>query len=284
MSANPEPRRGSWYLLTGLLLGLGLGLLVAWVLAPVKYTDTAPASLRADFKDQYRNLIASSYLATGDLGRAQSRLALLGDSDPRQALIVQAQSILAAGNPDGNPYVLVNLANALEQRPITVLSPTISPTAEQFSSQTPSLLGGPSITPTRRATSERTPILSPTPRPTRTPTPTLGAAFALASQQNVCDPNLVEGLLQIEVRDASGQPIPGVVIIITWQDSEEYIFTGFKPEIGDGYADFVMNPNVEYTVQLASGSQMVVNLGATSCQTEAGESYRGGIRLVFQQP
>ena len=32
MSAEHEPSRGSWYLLTGLLIGLALGLLVAWVL------------------------------------------------------------------------------------------------------------------------------------------------------------------------------------------------------------------------------------------------------------
>ncbi|NPA30376.1 MAG: hypothetical protein GXO37_00065, partial [Chloroflexi bacterium] len=55
------PRRGHGYLLTGLLLGFGLGLFIAWVLAPVRYTDTAPDRLRADFKDAYRTLIALAY-------------------------------------------------------------------------------------------------------------------------------------------------------------------------------------------------------------------------------
>jgi hypothetical protein len=96
--------------------------------------------------------------------------------------------------------------------------------------------------------------------------------------------NLSEGLLQVEIQDAAGQPIPGVEIIISWEDGEEHIFTGLKPELGNGYADFEMKSNVGYSVQLASGSQFVTNLSAPSCQADSGDSYRGGIQLLFQQP
>jgi len=53
---RPEsPRRGGhWYLLTGLLIGLALGLVYAWKISPVRYVDTDPAALRADFNDQLR--------------------------------------------------------------------------------------------------------------------------------------------------------------------------------------------------------------------------------------
>jgi hypothetical protein len=281
MSAKHEPSRGSWYLLTGLLIGLALGLLVAWVLAPVEYLETAPASLRPDFKDKYRGMIASSYLVTGDLGRAQSRLSLLGDVDPVQALTLQAQNTHAAGDPDGSAYALARLADALKQSPSEAV---LSPTPELIASLIQSPAGGATLTPTRRPSSVLTPIYTPTPRPTRTPTPTVGAAFVAVAPESVCDLNLSEGLLQIEVKDVAGQPIPGVEIIISWEDGEEHIFTGLKPELGNGYSDFVMKPNVGYSVQLASGSQLVTNLSAPSCQTNSGESYRGGIRLLFQQP
>jgi len=285
MSAEGKPRRGSWYLLTGLLIGLALGLLVAWVLAPVEYVDTAPGSLRTDFKDQYRSMIASAYLVTGDLGRAQSRLALLGDADPLQALTLQAQNALSAGDPENAAYALTRLADALEQIPAGTQSPTSLPSTPALAaSPTPLPAGSAAITPTRRPTSALTPIYSPTPRPTRTPTPTVGAAFVLVSQENVCDVNLSEGLLQIEVKDVAGQPIPGAEIVISWEDGEEHIFTGLKPELGNGYADFVMKPKVGYSVQLASGSQLVTNLSAPPCQADGGDSYRGGIRLLFQQP
>jgi hypothetical protein len=281
MSAEHEPRRGSWYLLTGLLIGLVLGLLTAWVIAPVEYVDTAPASLRPDFKDQYRSMIASAYLVTGDLGRAQSRLALLGDVDPLQTLTLQAQNALATGDPDGSAYALARLADALKQTPFEA---SLSLTPSVIASITQPPPDSVNITPTRRSTSALTPIYTPTPRPTRTPTPTVGAAFVLVSQDTVCDLNLSEGLLQIEIKDVAGQPIPGAEIIILWQDGKEHIFTGLKPELGNGYADFVMTPDIAYSVQLAFGGQTVTNLSAPSCQTKAGTSYRGGIRLLFQQP
>jgi Tfp pilus assembly protein PilF len=85
-------KRGPWYLLTGLVIGAVLGLLYAWVVRPVQYTNTAPNSLRADYKDQYRAIIAVAYLANGDLLRARARLELLQDPDLYRVLAEQAQA------------------------------------------------------------------------------------------------------------------------------------------------------------------------------------------------
>ena len=49
-----------WFSLLGLILGSSLGLVVAWIVAPVQYVDTDPSTLRVDFKDEYRLLIASA--------------------------------------------------------------------------------------------------------------------------------------------------------------------------------------------------------------------------------
>ena len=287
MSTEGEPRRDPWYLLTGLLIGLTLGLLIAWVISPVQYVDTAPASLRADFKDQYRSMIASAYLATGELGRAQSRLSLLGDADPRQALTLQAQQALSVGDPSGSAYALARLADALlqplvgEQTPIEIgASPTATTTATGTKTETSSVTRAP----TRRPTGTLTPAATPTPRPTRTPTPTLGAAFVLVAPEIVCDVNLSEGLLQVKIQNAAGQPIPGAEVIITWEGGEEHFFTGLKPELGNGYADFVMQPEVGYSLRLAAGGRPVSNLSAPICRTSGGDSYYGGVRLLFQQP
>ena len=62
-------QRGPWYLLTGLVIGVALGLLIAYVIYPVEYTDTAPFSLRTDAKETLRGLIAQAYMADGDLAR-----------------------------------------------------------------------------------------------------------------------------------------------------------------------------------------------------------------------
>ncbi|MDI6769990.1 MAG: hypothetical protein QMD04_09965 [Anaerolineales bacterium] len=293
MSAEREPRRGHWYLLTGLLIGLTLGLLIAWVISPVQYVDTAPASLHADFKDQYRSMIASAYLATGELGRAQSRLSLLGDADPRQTLTLQAQHALSVGDPSGSAYALARLADALIQPPVGGQIPDeigASPTATTTATVTKAETSSVTRAPTRRPTGTLTPLNTPTPRPTRTPTPTLGAAFVLVAQENVCDVNLSEGLLQVEIQDAAGQPIPGAEVIITWEGgdrvgaAQEHFFTGLKPELGNGYADFVMQPEVGYSLRLAAGGRPVSNLIAPNCRTSGGDSYYGGVRLLFQQP
>ncbi|NIQ95105.1 MAG: hypothetical protein GWN87_13530, partial [Desulfuromonadales bacterium] len=86
-----QSRRPPIYILTGLIVGIVLGLVYAWVLTPAEALETRPADLRSDFKDAYRELIARAYLANGDLGRAAARLELLEDGDPVRALAVQAQ-------------------------------------------------------------------------------------------------------------------------------------------------------------------------------------------------
>lgn len=107
--------RGPWYLLTGLLLGAVLGVVYAWLVQPVEYINTSPASLRTDFKDRYRALIASAYMANTDLVRARARLELLQDADLYQALAGQAQRTLAEGQSPDEARALGLLAVAIGQ-------------------------------------------------------------------------------------------------------------------------------------------------------------------------
>jgi hypothetical protein len=128
-----------------------------------------------------------------------------------------------------------------------------------------------------------TPVIS-TPRPTRTAVPTLGAPFVLTGQENVCDTNLPDGLLQVIVLNSNRRQIPGIKVVITWEGGEEQFFTGLKPELGDGYADYIMTPNITYTLQLALGSDIAAELVTPTCEAPSGETFFGGIKLTFQQP
>ena len=110
-----KENRGPWYLLTGLVLGLILGLVYSWTVRPVQYVNTSPASLRTDFKDQYRALIAAAYAANGDFVRARGRLSLLQDEDIYQVLAAQAQQTLADGNSSDEARALGLLAVAIGQ-------------------------------------------------------------------------------------------------------------------------------------------------------------------------
>lgn len=286
-----------WAVLLALLAGVGLGLAYSWVISPLKVVDAEPIALRADFKDQYRSAIAAAYAANGDLTRAQARLSLLKDSDPIEALNAQAQRMLASG-ANGQPFneadQVAALASALDQNGPSQSVATQTPTVEianNTANPSASTIPPPASeiplqlteTPEAVETQPITPAAS-TPRPTRTPIPTLGSPFALTGQESICDPNLPDGLLQVLVLNSNRRQMPGMEILITWEGGAENFFTGLKPELGNGYADYVMAPDVNYTVQLRIGSDIASGLTTPTCQTPDGATFLGGIKLTFQQP
>jgi len=286
-------RRIPWWrlgVLLSLLAGFGLGLAYSWVISPTRVIDSAPIALRADFKDSYRSAIAAAFAGTGNLTRAQSRLGLLGDSDPVEALNAQAQRMIASGEFQQADRVAA-LAFALESG-TTLNAPLASSTifVNSVPGSSTATISPPQtdipfvITESPAPIETQTIILESTPRPTRTPLPTLGAPFALTSQEPTCDTNLPDGLLQVLVLNSNRRQLAGAEIRITWDGGEEKFFTGLKPELGNGYADFIMSPNVTYAVQLGLGSDVASGLIAPACQTSSGDSFTGGYKLTFQQP
>jgi hypothetical protein len=282
-------RRLPWDILLALLAGLGLGLVYSWVISPARVTDAEPLALRADFKDHYRSAIAAAYAATGNLPRAQARLSLLGDADPIEALNAQAQRMLASGQSIEEADQAAGLASALDQGITLEFTPTPIPQIADTILLTSTPPPDPSdvpleVTETAQPIETQATINASNPRPTRTPVPTLGAPYTLTGQETVCDPNLPDGLLQVIVFDSRRRQLAGAKIMITWNAGAEEFFTGLKPELGNGYADFIMDPNTIYTVQLGAGSDIASGLTASTCQTSDGESFLGGVKLTFQQP
>lgn len=274
-------RRFPWDILLAVILGIALGLGYAWVVSPVKVIDSAPEALRADFKDQYRAAIAASYAANGDLTRAQSRLALLNDAEVYQALSAQAQQLLAAGRTRESQQV-AGLASALQGLAPTV--PPSTPTILATVTSTLSANSSPVASATPFDTETPLPFYTATARPTQTPIPTPGKPFELGLQENVCDESLGEGLLQITVQLTSRRQLPGIELILSWSGGEEHFFTGLKPELGNGYADFSMSPGVFYTLRAAEGGAVVPALTPPTCPASNGGTFFGGIRIILQRP
>jgi hypothetical protein len=143
----------------------------------------------------------------------------------------------------------------------------------------------PSLTPrpTQPPTATRLPTITPQRLPTRTPTATPPGAFSFVGRQLICDPDLNPPLIQVVTEDAAGQPVPGVEIWVTWDGGLDHFFTGLKPDMGLGYADFVMTPGVDYTVHLAeSPSASVPGLVVTDCTGSSGEVFAGSWRVSFR--
>ena len=274
-------------------MGIGLGVIYSWIISPLRIIDTNPSTLRADFKDQFRVAIAASYASDHNLDRARARLVLLDDPNPVEGLTAQAQRMLGAGESFNVIQQVANLATDLQSGKVNI-PPTTSPTPTSTRVQSSLTQASPiSITgtpveiiasPTVEFTS--TPVIfdTPTPRPTRTPVPTAGSPIQLVSQDQVCNPNLTNGLMQISVLDSHHHQMPGMEIIVTWNGGEEHFFTGFKPEIGNGYADYIMQAGVVYTARVGQSGIPVPNLSAPACPDTNGQTYTGGLKLIFQQP
>jgi hypothetical protein len=205
--------------------------------------------------------------------------------------------MLAAGDDAESVQQVARLASALEGQAADNPPPTETTTLTSRSAQTeepdststvPENTEDATETPKSSTETESTatsvPVQTATPRPTRTATATLGAPFQLIGEETVCEPDLAEGLLQIVVTDIRRQQIPGAEIIITWNNGEEHIFTGLKPELGYGYADFLMTPDVAYSVRMADGGTPASDLTAPTCSDTDDEQYLGGFRITFQQP
>jgi hypothetical protein len=163
-----KENRGPWYLITGFVLGLILGVAYSWIMRPVQYVNTSPASLRADFKNQYRALIAAAYAANGDLVRARGRLSLLQDEDIFRVLAAQAQQTLADGNSSDEARALGLLAVAIGQDPAQSAGAG-QPTSPN---EIPALPVSPTLTGTLFSTGP-VPTTAESLAATATPTPTL---------------------------------------------------------------------------------------------------------------
>ena len=280
-----EQKRGNWYLLTALILGLTLGLIYSWVISPVSQVDTHPDSLRTDYKDTYRLLISRAYLANNNLPRAEARLELIGDEEPALALAAQAQRFLAEGGDQEMAKILANLSASLQS--FAALENTPDPEEESPSpaesdgnqtqeSEEINNSGDASegdVTPTEEI------IKSPTPEPTESP------PFILQDSSPICDPTLGESLIQVIATDGAGDGIPGIPLQISLGvDPKETFYTGLKPELGLGYADYSAEPGLTYQLEIPDSGLIITDIEVPTCLNESEESYWGSWEIYITHP
>jgi hypothetical protein len=301
--APRNEKQGNLYLLTGLVIGIVLGLVYAWLISPLRYVDTAPSSLAEPYKDQYRLVIAQSYAANHDLARARERLTLIQAGSPVQILAAQAQRLLdqspqearvlallaadlgrgaasvpaenAPGETPSAPAVAEVTAATPEESPITAPSATTN-AASTNTPEIPSAIQTPTVlAPTHTPTVTQTALPTFTPRPTTTPVLALEAPFLLKNKREVCDTSIQPGQIQIEVAGLDGNPLAGVKILITWQNGEDEFFTGLAPEVSPGYADFTMTTGITYFIKVGEASKAMGGIAMPSCG--------GGWKMTFEE-
>ncbi len=285
----------------GLVVGLTLGLVYAWIITPVELVNTYPALLRTDHRQDWARLAALSYVADGNLGRARARLEGLKHEDVASAIQVLIEEYAAAGRPADTLRSLTTLAKALDVHTPAMLVYLYTPT-----SSSPAYASEPSLTPTPTPTARlsslkshtptphaSSPLATPTRKPTRTPrpptpTPLPLPPFQLAQQEQICKSGQTPHI-EVVVRDEHGAGLAGVEVWLMWPGGADRAMTGLKPQSGAGYADFNAERGVPGSVNYSLGigelgMPLVTDLRIAFCPPKKGkEPLLGSWRIVLER-
>ena len=163
----------------GLTAGVGLGLLMGWVIWPVNYFDTTIADLQVDHKERYIILVGSAYALDHDLEKAQERLDQLEAPNIKQWIAELTDRYIAEGQDEADIGALVELAHGLgvdSPQMVAWLEAIATPMPLPTDTPLPPPTPAPTDTPTDRPTVAIPPTDTPvpetdTPQPQATDTP-----------------------------------------------------------------------------------------------------------------
>jgi len=163
-----------------------------------------------------------------------------------------------------------------------IFSPTVTPTVEATIAPTPTQPPSePTATPT-----ETPPEPTPTPTqppPTETSTPLAGVDFQLVEQTDLgCSSDWDGDYILVYVKGEHDKGLAGVQIMVAGPEGEDTFFTGLKPEVDPGFADFQVTAPGTYTVQVLNGmSQIAEELAfVDACPVE---SPHHSWRVIFRR-
>lgn len=290
-SRYERPRRYiSWVVLIfGIAVGLGSGMFYAWNVDPVEEVNVAPWQLNTGDRNAYVVAIMLQYNLDGNLANAIQRLVdlKLPGNDPIQAVANIACDLARTGYVDsasgvravrsmmdfyqgqGKSGCADNLIPAdVENIPEVVQVDLPTSTPQPPASKTPTPPG--TFQPTE------------TPPPALTPSATPQRAFNVLRVSSFCDLNNA-GVIEVRVVDFNGQEIPGQPILVRWNGGESRFFTGLKPERGRGYADFDMEPDTSYVVEMPGLSDPTAPLLADRCTVEGGDQTTTSYQVYFRE-
>lgn len=238
-------------------VGVAIGLGYAWLGSSVQFSNANPADLQPSIKEDYVRLISASYELNGNLVVAKRRISALALSDPARTfndLITQEKQAL--GN-SVNQDSLIHLGQALGYKIAFVAQRPAPGTRSPFDS---SALAQPTASIPSFGLKERTRLS--------------------------CNEEPDTAMLRLYVRDVAGRDLPNMAISVRWENGEDIVYTGLKPERGNGYADVQVEPGTYSITVLNARSDTVSGLligpAPANCRNDRGATPRGW-KIVFQQ-
>ena len=107
-----------WLALAGFgLLGIALGVFYGWLVNPVKFLDTTPASLRVDYRLDFVLMTAESFHANHDSDAARREMAILGGQSPASICAEVIRIAETTPYSKGDLALIQELARAMQALP-----------------------------------------------------------------------------------------------------------------------------------------------------------------------
>ena len=268
--------------------GICLGLILTWASVPASTPGTA-AALRGVEPELYAALVAQAWSVDGDRDRAVERLAASSPGVSPAPHMAEMACRLAATDfvtSSGGLAALRSMINFYLGEGYSGCADRLLPALEMDSL----LLSDSGLTPLPSATlappPSKTPAppASPTVTPTVTSTPPVTAGplrqFVLVGLGAFCDAERA-ALLAVYVQERNGRGVPGLELRVRWDSGEDRFFSGLKPELGPGYADFVMQVDEQYRVDMPGRAENSPVFASGDCVDE-GETTLRSWRAVFR--
>jgi hypothetical protein len=298
-SGNLGPDRGSKYrhprrpvswlaMFFGLLVGIAGGLVYAWVVNPRVEFDTEPWQLNEADRAQYIVAITLDYAYDGDLSRAVQRLiALKLKGDPIQEVADVACRLATTGYVENSSGLraIQSMMTFYRLQGRTGCADTLIPAGEQATAVVSINLPTPTAIPpaTKTPTPESPVRATPTRQQFTPPTTAPQTDFAAPVIRTDCVAEF-SGMIEVFVQDFNGQGIPGQAVRVRWDEGDSTFYTGLKPERGPGYADFQMEADKGYTIDMPGRSDPSSQpLVANPCVTANGQQAITLYRVFFRQ-
>ncbi len=121
-------RMPRWLVALGIgIVGIALGLIYGWIVNPVKFVDTPPSALRADYRADYVLMVAESYHATRDAQVAQRQLAILGSDAPAIICARALQTAQQIGYSPDDQSLMQELMLAMQAAAAPAAATGVSP-------------------------------------------------------------------------------------------------------------------------------------------------------------
>lgn len=149
----------------GLVAGLGLGLVIAWLAWPAEVRNMDVVDLKASSQDDYIVLTASAFAFDKDVSKARKRLSLLGTDKLTSRLGDLARGLSLEGRPEASYVASLAMALGSPDKDLAQIAATPMPTltSTPFPTAVSTRLV-PTITPVSTLASMSTPAATTAPR------------------------------------------------------------------------------------------------------------------------